>query len=143
MVSFVALRESAGFPREPIEKENRTVALKSRTELTDELTTLKLEYDKFRADVAKVAVAAKNENGWCDAGFVRAMESLGLTKDLPKGTRRVTLVYDVELDHESGWDFAAMDDSDWVEAALDQIRENYTTVYELVSSEVDEVPQDN
>lgn len=108
----------------------------TRTEAIDELTKLKLEYDEFRSKVVDAALDAKESNGWCDSGFARAMEDLGLKDSLPKARKLVILVKEVELDHESGYDLRDMTDEDWADAALEQIRDEYTSSHELSSYEV-------
>lgn len=117
------------------------MALKSRTELTNELDALKAKHDEFRALVAKTALEAKNENGWCDSGFAKALETLGLKDALPTARKLVTLVVDVELDHESDWDLNFMLDEDWAEAALEKIREDYMSAHELSSYSNADVPE--
>ena len=110
----------------------------TRAEAIDELTKLKLKYDEFRSKVVEAAMDAKESNGWCDSGFAKAMEDLGLKDSLPKVRKRVTLVVDLELDHESGYDLRNMEDEEWADAALESIRDNYTSSYELESYDVEE-----
>lgn len=110
------------------------------------------ELESFRNRVYEVALEQKEENDWCDEGFTKAMNELGLKT--PARYKRVTIVVDVDmLDGKGpiGADISDLDgyeDNDIIDSvvsALDSISSSYSaynreTIHTLKVEDLDEVP---
>jgi hypothetical protein len=116
------------------------------TEVQKSLASLTEKHEEFRRAVYEAAKGAKEENGWCDGGFERAIRDLGLA-DVAKAARgntrrRITMVLDFDMDdYDQDVNLTDFKDDNWVDSALEYIRDNMIYSYELGNYTVEELPE--
>jgi phenylpyruvate tautomerase PptA (4-oxalocrotonate tautomerase family) len=112
----------------------------TKAEIASELERVLAEQKQYKEHVARVALEQKENEGWCSEGFREAMEELDLEDFLPDARRIVILKVEVDAS-KNGYDPDQMDESDWANAAISNIR--YHTAGDLYAYDVEDVPKDN